>query len=54
VRETLSLLSADHPAQSYLKMARDLQSDAVLVDTFLHGRRDPSNDRQINRRRSTR
>ncbi len=38
VRETLSLLSADHPVQPYLKMARNLQSDAVLVDTFLHGR----------------
>jgi SAM-dependent methyltransferase len=38
VRETLSLLSPDHLVQPYLKMARDLQSDAVLVDTFLHGR----------------
>jgi SAM-dependent methyltransferase len=38
VRETLSLLSTDHPVQSYLRMARNLQSDAVLVDTFLHGR----------------
>jgi SAM-dependent methyltransferase len=38
VRETLSLLPADHPVQSYLRMARNLQSDAVLVDTFLHGR----------------
>jgi SAM-dependent methyltransferase len=39
VKETISLLSADHPAQSYLKIARDLQaSDAGLVDTFLHGR----------------
>jgi SAM-dependent methyltransferase len=38
VRQTLSLLSADHPVQSYLKMARNLESDAVLVDTFLHGR----------------
>jgi SAM-dependent methyltransferase len=38
VRETLSLLSADHLVQPYLKMARNLQSDAVLVDTFLHGR----------------
>jgi len=24
--------------QSYLNIARNLQSDAVLVDTFLHGR----------------
>jgi hypothetical protein len=38
VRETLSLLSTDHPVQPYLRMARNLQSDAVLVDTFLHGR----------------
>ncbi len=38
VRETLSLLTNDHPVQTYLRMARDLQSDAVLVDTFLHGR----------------
>jgi hypothetical protein len=38
VRETLSLLSADHLLRPYLKIARDLQSDAVLVDTFLHGR----------------
>jgi SAM-dependent methyltransferase len=38
VRETLSLLSPDHLVQPYLKMARNLQSDAVLVDTFLHGR----------------
>ena len=26
------------PVQSYLNIARNLQSDAVLVDTFLHGR----------------
>ncbi len=38
VRETLSLLSPNHLVQPYLKMARNLQSDAVLVDTFLHGR----------------
>lgn len=38
VRETLSLLSPDHPVQPYLRMARNLESDAVLVDTFLHGR----------------
>jgi SAM-dependent methyltransferase len=38
VRETLTLLSPDHLAQPYLKMARNLRSDAVLVDTFLHGR----------------
>ena len=28
----------DHPVQSYLKIARDLPSDAALVDTFLHSR----------------
>jgi hypothetical protein len=38
VRETLSMLTPDHLVQPYLKMARNLQSDAVLVDTFLHGR----------------
>jgi SAM-dependent methyltransferase len=39
VKETISLLAADHPVQGYLKMANDLRgSDAGLVDTFLHGR----------------
>jgi SAM-dependent methyltransferase len=38
VRETLSLLPDGHPVQSYLNMAKNLESDAVLVDTFLHGR----------------
>ncbi len=38
VRQTLSLLPAGHPVQSYLNSARDLTSDAGLVDTFLHGR----------------
>jgi hypothetical protein len=38
VRQTLSLLPTGHPVQSYLNVARDLASDAVLVDTFLHGR----------------
>jgi SAM-dependent methyltransferase len=38
VRETLSLLSSDHPVQPYLRVARNLPSDAALVDTFLHGR----------------
>lgn len=38
VREALSLLSPDHLVQPYMKMAGNLQSDAVLVDTFLHGR----------------
>lgn len=38
VKETISLLSADHPIQSYFKLAPDLHYDAGLVDTFLHGR----------------
>jgi SAM-dependent methyltransferase len=38
VREALSLLSPDHPAQPYLRMAGNIRSDAELVDTFLHGR----------------
>lgn len=39
VKQTISLLSQDHPVQSYLKIARDLQaSDAGMVDAFLHGR----------------
>jgi SAM-dependent methyltransferase len=38
VKKTIAALPPDHPVQSYLKIARDLQSDAALVDTFLHGR----------------
>jgi SAM-dependent methyltransferase len=39
VKDAMSVLSQDHPVQSYLRIARDLQSsDAGLVDTFLHGR----------------
>jgi hypothetical protein len=38
VRETLSLLSTEHLVQPYLRRAGSLQSDAELVDTFLHGR----------------
>jgi SAM-dependent methyltransferase len=38
VKETIMLLPADHPARAYLKMGRNSQFDAVLVDTFLHGR----------------
>ncbi|MGO9926555.1 MAG: class I SAM-dependent methyltransferase [Mycobacterium sp.] len=39
VKETIAVLSEDHPVRSYLRIARDLQaSDAGLVDTFLHGR----------------
>jgi SAM-dependent methyltransferase len=38
VREAISLLPAEHPVRSYLKIERNPQFDAVLVDTFLHGR----------------
>jgi len=39
VKETMAVLPPEHPVQSYLRIARDLQaSDAGLVDTFLHGR----------------
>ena len=38
VKDTIAALPADHPLQRYLKIARDLQDDAALVDTFLHGR----------------
>lgn len=38
VREALKVLSQDHPLRSYLSLAPDLQYDAGLVDTFLHGR----------------
>jgi SAM-dependent methyltransferase len=38
VRQTLSLLPADHPVQPYLRGARELRFDEALVDTFLPGR----------------
>lgn len=38
VRETIASLSRDHPLQSYLRIAPDLQFNAALVDTFLHSR----------------
>ncbi len=40
VRDTVSLLSPDHPVQSYFKLSgtEDLQSGAGVVDTFLHRR----------------
>jgi len=39
VKETLSVLSPDHPLEKYRKIAPDLKaSDAGMVDTFLHGR----------------
>ena len=38
VRQTLEILPSDHPIRSYMAIASDLQYDAGLVDTFLHGR----------------
>lgn len=38
VKEAIALLPQEHPVRSYLAMAPDLQFDAGLVDTFLHGR----------------
>jgi SAM-dependent methyltransferase len=38
VEEALATLAPEHPLQPYLAMAPDLQFDAGLVDTFLHGR----------------
>ncbi|RFZ46811.1 tRNA (mo5U34)-methyltransferase [Mycobacterium marinum] len=38
VKEAIALMPPYHPVQNYLKKARDLTSDAALVDTFLHGR----------------
>jgi len=38
VKYALTCLAPDHPLQSYLSIAPDLQFDAGLVDTFLHGR----------------
>jgi SAM-dependent methyltransferase len=40
VKEAVSLLPAEHPLQTYFKAEGDweLQYDAAVVDTFLHGR----------------
>lgn len=38
VREALAVLPHGHPVLSYLEIAPDLDYDAGLVDTFLHGR----------------
>ena len=38
VKEAVALLPKDHPLHSYISMAPDLQFDAGIVDTFLHGR----------------
>ena len=38
VREAIALLPDNHPVRSYLNIAPDLNFDAGVVDTFLHGR----------------
>ncbi len=38
VKETIAALASSHPVKSYISIAPDLQFDAGLVDTFLHGR----------------
>ena len=38
VRDALGHLGPQHPLASYLQIAPDLDDDAGLVDTFLHGR----------------
>lgn len=38
VKDALATLPQDHPIRSYTAIAPDLQFDAGLVDTFLHGR----------------
>lgn len=37
-KEAISLLPTYHPVRNYLKKARDLSTDAALIDTFLHAR----------------
>jgi SAM-dependent methyltransferase len=38
VKAAVNSLAPSHPLQSYLSIAPDLQFDAGMVDTFLHGR----------------
>jgi SAM-dependent methyltransferase len=38
VRDALANLPADHPVASYRAIAPDLDDDAGVIDTFLHGR----------------
>jgi SAM-dependent methyltransferase len=38
VKDALQVLPDNHPVRSYISIAPDLQFDAGLVDTFLHGR----------------
>lgn len=38
VKDAIAVLPADHPASTYVRVARDLLSDGGIVDTFLHAR----------------
>ena len=38
VRDTIPLLSPDHPVRTYVKTSPDFEADTGVVDTFLHGR----------------
>lgn len=38
VRQALAAVPSDHPVRAYIAVAPDLDFDAGLVDTFLHGR----------------
>ena len=38
VKEAIDSLGPNHPLRSYISIAPDLQFDAGMVDTFLHGR----------------
>lgn len=38
VKEAVAVLGPSHPLRSYMSIAPDLEFDAGLVDTFLHGR----------------
>lgn len=38
VKQALAAVPSDHPVRRYIAAAPDLNSDAGLVDTFLHGR----------------
>jgi SAM-dependent methyltransferase len=38
VKDVVTALPSDHPLKSYVQIAPDLQFDAGVVDTFLHGR----------------
>src|SRR6201999_184496 len=41
VRNVIGSLPGDHPLKNYLRRAEDLNSDAGMVDTFLHRRDRP-------------